>query len=42
VDPDLGGVRGAALAGLPEDERPGWHKLWHEVAALRQLAADPK
>jgi serine/threonine protein kinase/Flp pilus assembly protein TadD len=31
---DFAGVRGeAALAGLPEQERPGWQQLWADVAA---------
>jgi Flp pilus assembly protein TadD len=38
-DSDLAGVRGDALAKLPEAERPPWQKLWAEVAALRQRAA---
>jgi tetratricopeptide (TPR) repeat protein len=33
VDADFAGVRGeAALAKLPEQERPGWQKLWTDVA----------
>jgi serine/threonine-protein kinase len=38
-DPDFAGVRGDALAKLPEAERPPWQKLWAEVEALRQRAA---
>jgi tetratricopeptide (TPR) repeat protein len=39
-DEDFAGVRGdKALAKLPEEERKDWHKLWQEVEALRQQAA---
>jgi hypothetical protein len=38
IDPELAGVRGAALAELPEAERPPWQKLWAEVASLRKRA----
>jgi tetratricopeptide (TPR) repeat protein len=38
-DTDFAGVRGAALAKLPEAERPPWQKLWADVEALRQRAA---
>jgi serine/threonine-protein kinase len=39
-DQDFAGVRGVkSLDGLPEAERKDWHKLWHEVEALRQQAA---
>jgi hypothetical protein len=32
-DADFAGVRGPeALARLPEAERPGWRKLWSDVA----------
>jgi hypothetical protein len=32
-DPDFTGVRGAAaLAKLPEAERPSWQQLWADVA----------
>jgi hypothetical protein len=31
-DPDFDGVRGAALARLPQAERPGWQQLWADVA----------
>jgi tetratricopeptide (TPR) repeat protein len=31
---DLGGVRGAAVAKLPETERDGWRKLWADVEKL--------
>jgi hypothetical protein len=34
-DPDLAGVRGEALARLPEPERAAWQKLWADVAARR-------
>jgi hypothetical protein len=40
-DTDFAGVRGAdALAGLPKAERQEWEKLWQEVEALRQRAAE--
>ncbi len=32
-DSDLAGVRGDALAKLPESERDAWKKLWADVAA---------
>ena len=32
-DTDLAGIRGDAIAKLPEAERVGWRKLWTEVAA---------
>jgi tetratricopeptide (TPR) repeat protein len=38
-DSDFAGVRGAALAKLPEAERRLWQKLWAEVEELRQRAA---
>jgi tetratricopeptide (TPR) repeat protein len=39
-DADFACVRGeAALAKLPEAERPGWQKLWEEVEALNRRAA---
>jgi serine/threonine protein kinase/Flp pilus assembly protein TadD len=34
VDADLAGVRGDALAKLPEAEREPWKKLWDEVDGL--------
>jgi hypothetical protein len=35
-------VRGAAaLAKLPDAERPPWQKLWEEIESLRRRAADP-
>jgi hypothetical protein len=40
-DTGLAGVRGDALAKLPEAERQPWQKLWIEVEALRQRAAKP-
>jgi hypothetical protein len=40
--PDLAGVRGDALAKLPEAERQEWHKLWDEVEILRKRAAEKK
>jgi hypothetical protein len=40
-DEDFAGVRGAeALGKLPEAERKEWQKLWQEVEALRQRAAE--
>jgi eukaryotic-like serine/threonine-protein kinase len=42
ADPDFAGVRGAAaLARLPEAERPRWQQLWVEVELLRRRAAGP-
>jgi len=39
-DADFAGVRGAvALGRLPEAERADWQRLWQEVEALRQRAA---
>jgi len=39
-DVDLAGVRApAALAQLPEAERPQWQRFWEEVAALQKRAA---
>jgi hypothetical protein len=39
-DPDLAGVRGeAALAKLPETERPPWRDLWKQVESLRSRTA---
>jgi hypothetical protein len=39
-DDDFAGVRGAeSLARLPEAEGKDWQKLWDEVEALRQRAA---
>src|SRR5262249_4942115 len=46
ADTDFAGVRGpAALARLPEAERPGWQKLWGDVAdtlARVQTRAPPE
>ena len=46
ADTDFAGVRGpAALARLPEAERPAWQKLWGEVAdtlARVQTKAPPE
>ena len=39
---DFAGVRGDALAKLPEAERKDWQKLWEDVEALRQRAARSK
>jgi eukaryotic-like serine/threonine-protein kinase len=37
-DPDFAGVRGPeALAKLPKGERPGWQKLWADVAKMLAL-----
>jgi hypothetical protein len=42
-DTDFAGVRGPeALARLPEAERKEWQKLWQEVEALRQRAAESR
>jgi eukaryotic-like serine/threonine-protein kinase len=41
-DIDFAGVRGAALAKLPEAERQRWQKLWAEVEALRQRVQYPE
>jgi serine/threonine-protein kinase len=43
-DPDFAGVRGDAIARLPEAERAGWQKLWADVAARLAPAggAEPK
>jgi tetratricopeptide (TPR) repeat protein len=43
-DPDFAGVRGVALAKLPEAERDGWHKLWLDVDEVlaRAQSADNK
>jgi serine/threonine-protein kinase len=38
-DPDLAGVRDAALAKLPEAERAEWQQLWGEVEALLKKQA---
>jgi hypothetical protein len=40
VDPDLAGVRGDAIAKLPEAERADWQKLWAEVAARLTALGD--
>jgi hypothetical protein len=34
ADEAFAGVRGDALAKLPESERKDWRKLWEDVAAL--------
>jgi serine/threonine protein kinase/Tfp pilus assembly protein PilF len=39
--PDLAGVRGEALAKLPEVERKAWRKLWAEVADTTARARSP-
>jgi serine/threonine-protein kinase len=33
TDVDFAGVRGSALAKLPETERPAWQQFWSDVAA---------
>jgi Flp pilus assembly protein TadD/serine/threonine protein kinase len=38
ANPDLTGVRGPALAQLPEAERQAWQKLWTDVADLLSRA----
>jgi hypothetical protein len=41
LDTDFAGVRGVeSLAQLLEAERQPWQKLWEEVEALRQRAAE--
>src|SRR5262249_35070359 len=40
-DTDFAGVRGAALARLPEGERPAWQKLWADVADLLARTKEP-
>jgi serine/threonine protein kinase/Flp pilus assembly protein TadD len=37
-DSDLAGVRGEALAKLPEAERQAWQRLWDDAAALLRRA----
>jgi tetratricopeptide (TPR) repeat protein/serine/threonine protein kinase len=39
-DKDFAGVRGGALAKLPAAERLEWQKMWKEVAALKDRAAE--
>jgi serine/threonine protein kinase/Flp pilus assembly protein TadD len=39
-DTDFTGVRGDALAKLPEAERQEWQKLWDDVEAMRKHAAE--
>jgi tetratricopeptide (TPR) repeat protein/serine/threonine protein kinase len=41
-DTRLAGIRGAALARLPEPERQPWQQFWDEVAALARRIADTK
>jgi hypothetical protein len=38
---DLAGVRGDALAKLPEAEREPWKKLWEEVDGLLAKVGAP-
>jgi tetratricopeptide (TPR) repeat protein len=40
-DPNLAGVRGNALAKLPEAERQSWRQLWGDVEQTLKKAADP-
>jgi tetratricopeptide (TPR) repeat protein len=40
-DKDFAGVRGDGLNKLPEAERQAWQRLWEDVEALRQRAAEP-
>jgi hypothetical protein len=40
ADKDFAGVRGEALAKLPEAERQEWQTLWREVEALRQRSSE--
>jgi serine/threonine-protein kinase len=43
VDTDLAGVRGDALAKLPEAEREAWRKLWEQVdGVLAKVSAEGK
>ena len=39
-DSDFAGIRGDALAKLPEAERKARTKLWKEVELLRERAAE--
>jgi serine/threonine-protein kinase len=39
--PDLAGVRGDALAQLPEAERQTWQQLWADVEQVLRKADDP-
>jgi tetratricopeptide (TPR) repeat protein len=41
-DEDFAGVRGDALAKLPETERQEWQKLWQEVDELGKRVAEVK
>jgi serine/threonine protein kinase/tetratricopeptide (TPR) repeat protein len=41
-DASFAGVRGNALANLPEAERQAWQQLWANVEALRLRAEDPE
>jgi serine/threonine-protein kinase len=40
-DPSFAGVRGDALARLPEAERKQWQQLWADVEQTLRKAADP-
>ncbi len=40
-DGDFAGVRGDAISKLPEAERQEWQRLWQDVKAMRQRAAEP-
>jgi len=37
-DPDFAGVRGDALATLPDAERQSWRRFWADVARAAQAA----
>jgi tetratricopeptide (TPR) repeat protein len=41
-DASFAGVRGNALANLPEAERQAWQQLWANVETLRLRAEDPE
>ena len=42
-DPDLAGVRAKdALAGLPDEERQRWERLWSDVDALLRRVSAPE
>jgi tetratricopeptide (TPR) repeat protein len=39
-DGDFAGVRGSGMAGLPAEEREAWRRLWADVAAMLDKAAE--
>ena len=42
-DPDLAGIRAKdALAGLPNEERQRWERLWSDVGALLRRVSTPE